>query len=114
VLTIPRARFAVDVRHKIEWIWWWEYQHETGGELEPDKCEDYRREVEWLFHLRPVDLGDGVERFGCDLLDEATGRCTVYENRPKTCREYPAHEPANTCRGCGFVAPPLTPTPVTP
>lgn len=33
---------------------------------------------------------DGTWNWQCTALDEATGRCTIYEDRPSLCRDYAA------------------------
>lgn len=70
----------------------------------PDETEADRDDLEWLPHVHEHDDTPGTYR--CDLLDEATGRCTVYATRPRTCREYPAYEPKRSCH-CGFALPSL-------
>jgi Fe-S-cluster containining protein len=68
----------------------------------------YDRDALWWLphvHLNEPLASDGIERFHCDLLDEATGRCTIYATRPQTCREYPGKEMNGKCGACGFESP---------
>lgn len=56
------------------------------------------------------------DHFNCTRFDPTTRRCTDYENRPNTCRTYPANtiqhgHLSNTCRYCGDTGTPHTGSP---
>ncbi len=58
----------------------------------------YRR-----FYIKGKD-DEGNLIFACKLVDK-NGLCTVYKNRPKMCRKYPAKRilyPADLHDGCGY------------
>jgi Fe-S-cluster containining protein len=38
---------------------------------------------------RPLSGGDPAQIYRCANLNEATGDCRIYEERPRMCREYP-------------------------
>lgn len=40
--------------------------------------------------------------FRCGHHDRATNACTIYETRPRMCREYPTYATLGRCGGCGF------------
>lgn len=47
--------------------------------------------------------------FACRMYDATTRKCTIYADRPETCRTFPKDTiqngvPSNTCRYCGFTA----------
>ena len=58
------------------------------------------------FHIKEVD-DEGHISFYCDKIDESN-MCTIYENRPSFCREYPSLYVLNidkkVLNGCGYFA----------
>lgn len=47
--------------------------------------------------LEVVDVIDGIEHFTCKLYDRATSMCSIYENRPTLCRNYPREDGCPHC-----------------
>lgn len=58
---------------------------------------------------RLARAGAAPGRFECVAFDQATRKCTIYAERPDTCRQFPAgyqHKgrTQDTCHHCGFCA----------
>jgi Fe-S-cluster containining protein len=69
-------------------------------ELARDPAE---RGVRWFLEKMLIPLGkdkDGADHFSCNFFDREARTCTIYESRPKMCRDYPsAHQ---TCLFCTY------------
>lgn len=62
---------------------------DVDGPMSAEKAEHWAMGRQLPF--RPlVQQSDGKWRWWCPKLDEATGRCTDYENRPALCRAFAA------------------------
>lgn len=80
---------------------------DSGGEMEPWMLESMMI-CEMVISL--ADEGDETPTYTCKHFDDATGRCTAYDRRPKMCSEYPSYgEPGRSCTHCGFTQTPATP-----
>ncbi len=63
----------------------WLKEHRTADEL----AELQARSKEAAARIAPLDLGGRArEKVACPLLDSASGRCSVYDVRPISCRAY--------------------------
>lgn len=47
--------------------------------------------------LQVVDIVDGWEQYTCRLYDRATARCSIYEQRPPMCRNFPYGRECEHC-----------------
>ena len=57
--------------------------------------ELYTTTVDGYRSLKKVD--DLIFEKTCTFLDQTTRLCTIYEGRPKACREFPVHMPEDRC-----------------
>ena len=63
----------------------WLKEHRTADEL----AELQARSKEAAARIAPLDLGGRArEKVACPLLDSVSGRCSVYDVRPISCRAY--------------------------
>jgi Fe-S-cluster containining protein len=72
---------------RLGWVDAFEAEHEDirriAKRLQKARLTDHFNHKHELFTLARRASGD------CQLLDAATRRCTVYEQRPDTCRQHP-------------------------
>lgn len=76
----------------------------TRADLE--KNENWPEKDQVLEMLVEVPGRDDL--FNCKNFDTTTRLCTIYETRPRMCRDFPYGKPCD--RGCGYKQDPLTAT----
>lgn len=54
-----------------------------------------------------AEEGDEQPFYACKHLDRENGLCSVYEDRPLMCADYPGYGRGGKCERCGFVEAPL-------
>jgi Fe-S-cluster containining protein len=79
--------------------------------------------AEMVIPLSLSEANERLERFGsdreygpeseghvytCRHFDDETRLCTIYEQRPEMCRDFPYAEDGGCEYGCGYCAPPAT------
>ena len=84
--------------------------HDRADEIR-DRMEDGEQIADMVVPLSVAEANERLERFGADReyerdaegfvymcrnFDEATGLCTIYDQRPQMCRDYPY------ARGCEY------------
>jgi Fe-S-cluster containining protein len=77
----------------------------------PEEFEQLQRKFPVYRMLRIMDNAQHGLVFQCVCLDDETGKCTDYNNRPPICRNYP-HETifklgGNLADSCGFTFKPI-------
>lgn len=93
--------------------------HEEVATRAPQDADDYTLKEMLVPITSPRELRERREEFGlppmkipkdtshffkCNKWDEETGLCTIYERRPKMCRDYPYEGKCDY--GCSFRPPP--------
>jgi Fe-S-cluster containining protein len=60
-----------------------------------------------------AEEGDEDVLYTCRHFDDAAGLCTIYDERPQMCSDYPGYgNPEWKCQKCGFTQPPGDDAPV--
>jgi Fe-S-cluster containining protein len=80
------------------------YLYAKAEEAAGVELSEYWRDVITIAEMviRLDEEPDEMIDYTCRRLDRSTGLCTIYERRPKMCREFPYER---ACGHCGFRAP---------
>lgn len=77
---------------------------DSGGEMDP-WMRDEITVAEMLIPLH--EEGDEVPQYTCIHHDAQSGLCTIYEDRPAMCRDFPGYDRGGSCQHCGFTELPV-------